>query len=152
MLQDVLPSRLGLHLTLALPSHPTTSTINLSAVSSSLIKERIKYFVPTSALKYLEQMGKREDIKDAHMVRTVTTIFVNFVVSNKISCTLNAKEALEQCMWYQTLFTHATEILEREEHGGMVRQFLVDDKGCNLIVVFGTPEYTHQDDPLRAVR
>jgi hypothetical protein len=117
-----------------------------------MVKERIKNFVPTCALKHLTHFGKMEDIRDGDMVRTVTTVFVNFVVSKKLQSTLNAKEAQEECLWYQTIFTHTMEILEREEHGGMVRQFIIDDKGCNLIVVFGTPEYTHHDDPLRAVR
>lgn len=35
---------------------------------------------------------------------------------------------------------------------GMVRQFLVDDKGTVLIAVFGVPPYKHIDDPIRAVK
>eukprot|EP00456_Euglypha_rotunda_P043382 TRINITY_DN3397_c0_g1_i4.p1 TRINITY_DN3397_c0_g1~~TRINITY_DN3397_c0_g1_i4.p1 ORF type:complete len:119 (-),score=18.41 TRINITY_DN3397_c0_g1_i4:20-376(-) len=35
---------------------------------------------------------------------------------------------------------------------GYRRQFLVDDKGTVLIVVFGVPPYAHEDDPFRAVK
>ncbi|CAM9859040.1 unnamed protein product, partial [Phaeothamnion confervicola] len=32
-------------------------------------------------------------------------------------------------------------------HDGMVRQFVVDDKGCILIVCFGVPGFSHDNDP-----
>eukprot|EP00457_Paulinella_chromatophora_P000243 gb/GEZN01000243.1/.p1 GENE.gb/GEZN01000243.1/~~gb/GEZN01000243.1/.p1 ORF type:complete len:1712 (+),score=350.38 gb/GEZN01000243.1/:228-5363(+) len=35
---------------------------------------------------------------------------------------------------------------------GYRRQFLVDDKGTVLIVVFGVPPYAHEDDPYRALK
>jgi hypothetical protein len=34
---------------------------------------------------------------------------------------------------------------------GIVRQFMIDDKGSVLIAGFGLPPYAHEDDPLRAV-
>lgn len=33
----------------------------------------------------------------------------------------------------------------------MIRQFLIDDKGCVLIVVFGVSGYRHYNDPVRAI-
>ncbi len=33
---------------------------------------------------------------------------------------------------------------------GFLRQFLVDDKGCTLIAVFGAP-LAHEDDAIRAI-
>jgi len=35
---------------------------------------------------------------------------------------------------------------------GMVRQFLVDDKGTVLIAAFGVPPFSHEDDAVRGVR
>jgi len=35
------------------------------------------------------------------------------------------------------------------KYEGMVRQFLVDDKGTVLIAAFGVPPFSHRDDPLR---
>jgi hypothetical protein len=37
------------------------------------------------------------------------------------------------------------------QYDGVVRQFLVDDKGSVLIGVFGTPPNAHENDPARAV-
>ncbi len=34
---------------------------------------------------------------------------------------------------------------------GFRRQFLVDDKGSTLIVVFGVPPFAHENDAVRAV-
>jgi len=34
---------------------------------------------------------------------------------------------------------------------GSLNKLLMDDKGSTLIVVFGLPPMTHQDDPVRAV-
>ena len=39
--------------------------------------------------------------------------------------------------------------LERFE--GTLRQFIVDDKGCVLIAVWGLPPLSHENDPERAV-
>ena len=36
------------------------------------------------------------------------------------------------------------------EHGGLLRQFLVDDKGPVAILIFGAPPASHLDDPFRA--
>lgn len=34
---------------------------------------------------------------------------------------------------------------------GVVRQFLVDDKGTVLIGVFGVPPFSHEDDSVRGI-
>ncbi len=38
------------------------------------------------------------------------------------------------------------------KNSGYRRQFLVDDKGTTLIVVFGVPPYAHEDDAYRALK
>ena len=35
-------------------------------------------------------------------------------------------------------------------HEGSLNKFLMDDKGSTMIIVFGLPPMTHQDDPTRA--
>jgi hypothetical protein len=37
------------------------------------------------------------------------------------------------------------------QHGGYLRQYLVDDKGTTLIVVLGVPPFAHENDAARAV-
>ena len=36
-------------------------------------------------------------------------------------------------------------------HGGFLRQFLVDDKGCVMIVAFGVPTFSYNDNAARAL-
>ena len=38
------------------------------------------------------------------------------------------------------------------KYEGMVRQFLVDDKGTVLIAAFGVPPFSHEDDSIRGVQ
>lgn len=39
-----------------------------------------------------------------------------------------------------------------KHYEGVIRQFIIDDKGTVLIAAFGLPHYSHEDDPLRAVK
>ena len=116
------------------------------------LKEKLLHFISPCVLETLKEFGKKEDFRDTSQMRNVTTVFLNFQISRKVLMTENAKAAEQENLFFQSIFSHTLEILNRAEHNGMVRQFLVDDKGCNLIVVFGTPTFTHMDDPLRAVR
>ncbi|MBB3319557.1 putative ATPase/class 3 adenylate cyclase [Rhizobium sp. BK181] len=38
------------------------------------------------------------------------------------------------------------------EHDGFIQQIRVDERGANLVIVFGIPPVAHADDPVRAVR
>ncbi|CAM9908652.1 unnamed protein product, partial [Laminaria digitata] len=35
--------------------------------------------------------------------------------------------------------------------GGVLRQFVVDDKGCVMIGAFGLPQYSYEDNEVRAI-
>jgi len=50
----------------------------------------------------------------------------------------------------QNILTGCQKVLV--QHGGMLRQFIVDDKGCVLIAGWGLPSFSHQNDEERAVR
>ena len=63
--------------------------------------------------------------------------------------TYNPKEDLKLLVIHNVLRS-MQEVVFRFE--GMVRQFLVDDKGTVLIAVFGVPPYKHIDDPIRAIK
>lgn len=45
-------------------------------------------------------------------------------------------ETVQKCIYY---------------HQGSLNKLLMDDKGSTLIVVFGFPPLSHQDDPIRAI-
>jgi hypothetical protein len=49
----------------------------------------------------------------------------------------------------QPFFKMAQEVLH--ESGGFLRQFLVDDKGCVLIALWGIPTFTHANNCYRAL-
>jgi class 3 adenylate cyclase len=74
-------------------------------------------------------------------LRQVTTMFVGLdsysAVDNKDPCTL------------QPFFLMAQTILH--ESGGFLRQFLVDDKGCVFIAMWGVPSFTYSNNCSRAL-
>ena len=74
-------------------------------------------------------------------IRDVTTMFMKFdgYSYNEHSNTVT----------FQKYFFEAQKILE--QNGGFLRQFLVDDKGCVLIGIWGINEYTYVDDQKRAL-
>ncbi|GMH77536.1 hypothetical protein TL16_g07443 [Triparma laevis f. inornata] len=115
--------------------------------------EKIAYFIPSPALDQIQNTSNSQsnnhDIRAMNVKRRVTTVFVNFELKNAVPT--NETEANDQGLRLQTLFTRVTEILQKDEFDGMVRQFLLDDKGCNLIACFGGPNYQHDDDPSRGL-
>jgi len=74
-------------------------------------------------------------------LRQVTTMFMSIdtysPVKNRDPCSL------------QPFFKMAQEVLH--ESGGFLRQFLVDDKGCVLIALWGIPTFTHANNCYRAL-
>jgi len=42
-------------------------------------------------------------------------------------------------------------MVELQGHGGFLRQFLIDDKGCVLIAAFGVPTFSYNDNAARAM-
>ncbi len=77
-------------------------------------------------------------------LRTATVIFVNLK-----DLVLDKKGNDSPALAHQILCTLQPII---SNNGGYRRQYLVDDKGSVLIVVFGVPPFAHSDDPYRAVK
>ena len=78
-------------------------------------------------------------------LRTVSVLFCCLGLEQQIKERVDAEG---RCELFQGIFL----VLQRAvyKHGGVVRQFLVDDKGCVLIAVFGL--VAHENDPERATR
>eukprot|EP01103_Thecamoeba_quadrilineata_P021370 TRINITY_DN9800_c0_g1_i1.p1 TRINITY_DN9800_c0_g1~~TRINITY_DN9800_c0_g1_i1.p1 ORF type:complete len:1719 (+),score=283.19 TRINITY_DN9800_c0_g1_i1:81-5237(+) len=77
-------------------------------------------------------------------LRNVTVLFV------KLSSLVYEKGRLpDLVMINRVLFTMQAVIFRSE---GMVRQFLVDDKGTVLIAAFGVPPFSHEDDVYRGTQ
>ena len=109
---------------------------NLFSNSNDMLKV-VAQFVPKPILdgvsiKSLDHIGE---------LRQITTMFLSLdsysAVGNQDPSTL------------QPFFLIAQEVLY--ESGGFLRQFLVDDKGCVLIAMWGIPSFTYSNNCSRAL-
>lgn len=74
-------------------------------------------------------------------LRQVTTVFIELKSYDPV------KHSDPRCL--QPFFMMAQQCLH--ESGGFLRQFLVDDKGCVLIAMWGTPSFTYSNNSCRAL-
>ena len=114
----------------------------LSEEERKLIKDKVSDYIPQNVVKKLGA-NKLNLFRDMDEVRMVSTVFVGFGVAD------HAGDPGEHFARIQTLFIHCIEILAK--YDGMFRQFVLDDKGCVLIVCFGVHGHAHADDASRAV-
>ena len=75
-------------------------------------------------------------------LREVTTMFLKLD-------TFDPMQMMESIPFLQEFFYMAQGVLA--EAGGFLRQFLIDDKGCVLIAMWGTPAFTHTNNCSRAL-
>jgi class 3 adenylate cyclase len=97
----------------------------------------MRRFVPRPVLHAIKY-GTLDSVSE---LRSVTTVFLKLdsycPVSNADPTTL------------QPFFEMAQKTLS--EAGGFLRQFLIDDKGCVLIAMWGVPSYTFKNNNARAI-
>lgn len=74
-------------------------------------------------------------------LREVTTLFLNL---DSYSPTLYSDP-----ISLQSFFLIVQESIS--ETGGFLRQFLIDDKGCVLIIMWGVPSFSYANNPARAI-
>lgn len=115
----------------------TSSRIRAHNADEAVLMERLTSFVPRPILSAVYS-GTLNYIGE---LRQVTTLFLSLDSyhpdANRDPITLQSFVQTAQ----QTLI----------ESGGFLRQFLVDDKGCVLIAMWGTPSYTYSNNCCRAV-
>lgn len=99
--------------------------------------EALSQFVPLPVLNAL----RSEFNHQIGELRTVTTMFLSLDSYNPVA---NADPSS-----LQPFFLIAQQVMA--ETGGFMRQFLVDDKGCVLIVMWGVPTYTYANNCSRAL-
>lgn len=104
------------------------------------IEAGLRSFLPTSVLARVDSMH----LAWMAELRRVTVIFVN------LTSLVYERERDFQVLAINQVLCSMQEIVFRSE--GMVRQFIVDDKGTVLIAAFGVPPFGHEDDPMRGVK
>lgn len=104
---------------------------------SSLLLEPLTNFVPKPVLVAIHT----ESSHQIGELRTVTTLFLSLDSYDQIG---NADPAT-----LQPFFLIAQQVMQ--ETGGFLRQFLIDDKGCVLIIMWGVPLYTYSNNCSRAL-
>jgi len=99
------------------------------------MEESIKTYIPPAVLRNVASDTKRWLAE----LRNISVIFLNLTSPFK-------EEKLQEL---QTAIGEMQEIMNKYE--GVLRQFMIDDKGSVLIIGFGVPPLSHEDDPRRAV-
>lgn len=101
------------------------------------LSENLKSYIPRPVL-YAISSGTLDTISE---LRSVTTMFLKLDSYNA--------EKHRDPLSLQPFFFMCQQILVK--FGGFMRQFLVDDKGCVLIAMWGVPSFTYSNNCARAV-
>ncbi|CAM9169930.1 unnamed protein product, partial [Scytosiphon promiscuus] len=107
-----------------------TSMRGLSTALRGFTQESARHAIQSDTVKYLAE------------IRFVTTIFINIY---------GLEEQLKHgggFLLQQTMDLGVSSLLK---FGGVLRQFVVDDKGCVMIGAFGLPQYSYEDNEVRAI-
>ena len=99
---------------------------------------QMRKFVPGPVLDALET----KNFKNCAQLREVTTMFIKLD-------TFEPATMVENIPSLQKFFFMAQGVLA--EAGGWMRQFLIDDKGCVLIAMWGVPSFTYPNNCSRAI-
>ncbi|CAN0418259.1 unnamed protein product [Ascophyllum nodosum] len=75
-------------------------------------------------------------------IRFVTTIFINIY---------GLEGQLENGGGFMLQQTMDLGVASLSRFGGVLRQFVVDDKGCVMIGAFGLPQYSYEDNEIRGI-
>jgi class 3 adenylate cyclase len=103
----------------------------------SINPTKLERFVPTAARFLMHEAGE----KWLAELRSLTMLFVNFLDPERIQFRLDS---------LQPLTTSLQKVIYRYE--GSFKEWIFDDKGLSLVVAFGLPPASHEDDPYRAIQ
>ncbi len=101
-------------------------------------EELIRAYLPDSLLSGIDA-GQARWIAE---LRTVSTVFVQILGLNP--------STREQVRTLQTVVTQTQELLREWE--GALNKIMSDDKGTTIVIGYGLPPWSHEDDAVRAVR
>lgn len=112
----------------------------------------IRSFTSASNTAYLDSISRfvakpvlnaiyTESVDQLGELRTVTVMFLSV---DSYDPTLNQDGSI-----FQEFFYMAQKVLS--DSGGYLRQFLIDDKGCVLIAMWGVPSFTYSNNCSRAL-
>eukprot|EP00903_Cladosiphon_okamuranus_P010662 g10080.t1 len=107
-----------------------TSMKGLSTALRGFTQESARHAIQSNTVKYLAE------------IRFVTTIFINIY---------GLEEQLKRGGGYLLQQTMDLGVGSLLKFGGVLRQFVVDDKGCVMIGAFGLPQYSYEDNEVRAI-
>ena len=111
-------------------------------------KEWLLNYIPRSAHLFLE--AEDETRKDwVSELRRITVLFVNIGVKRDEIARMIANANPEGVQLLQDSFAKVQEAVM--DYEGSVNKFLIDDKGSTVIVVFGLPPISHENDATRGV-
>jgi|GEM_PF-2509420 len=120
------------------PSFATAPSVAETAIDDKLLREAIRAYLPAAVLSRIDS-GHTEWLAE---LRTITAVFVNLPGLDP------AQPA--QLQTARALVGRIKETLELL--GGTLNKILVDDKGMTVVLGFGLPPLSYEDDEVRGVR
>ena len=129
-----------------IPLSPLPPLALATLASHPFIPSTLRAYVPRSVLDMLDAHANESGWLNE--IRTVTCIFVN-LRGLELSKSEHCSDPSTRNVLHKTCI-EMQRVIGRNQ--GYRRQFLVDDKGSTLIVVFGVPPFAHEDDAYRGVK
>jgi class 3 adenylate cyclase len=116
--------------------------VALKVEDEALLEDAIKAYLPAAVLSRLSS-GHTEWLAEwLAELRQITTVFVNVP---DVDPSRPGDDAMTRLLGGRIRFL-------LDLHGGTLNKILVDDKGMTLVLAFGLPPLSHEDDDVRAVR
>mmetsp|Transcript_28206 Transcript_28206/g.55486 ORF Transcript_28206/g.55486 Transcript_28206/m.55486 type:complete len:1544 (+) Transcript_28206:59-4690(+) len=127
------------------PIWDSSSSVSSQPLLSAVVLSALKTYIPKCVTYQQSSTGNSWLAEN----RRASVIFVN-LKGLSLDSAIHSERQVEALKYTQAVLTATQAVVI--ENDGYRRQFLVDDKGTVLIVVFGVPPYAHEDDVYRAVK
>lgn len=120
--------------------------LNLFDSYTGLTERRIRQLIPAAALQSIDSEHPEFEYFSSEL-RHVSVVFISLGLSES-EVQEAAKGGDEMLVLHEAMRIVQTSAYKYE---GALNKFIVDDKGATIIVLFGLPPYSHENDAKRAV-
>jgi len=113
---------------------------------STELEAKIRKLIPSAALQSIDPEHPEFETYSSEL-RRVSVMFITFGINDFVIKSA-ATENREMKLLNDALQVVQTAVYKYE---GALNKFLIDDKGAIVVVIFGLPPFSHENDPKRAV-
>ncbi|GBG26248.1 cAMP-specific 3',5'-cyclic phosphodiesterase [Hondaea fermentalgiana] len=120
--------------------------VNLFDAYTGLTEERIRQLIPSAALQSIDSAHPEFEYYSSEL-RRISVVFIGLGLTEaEVQAAATGGEEMQ-------VLHEAMRIVQTAayKYEGALNKFIVDDKGATIIVLFGLPPYSHENDAKRAV-